>query len=361
MRKIEVVARNAQQALEKASKKLGAILEDLTVLEEYEPDELDLATLAKEEAEEGAVIGEGEPSLFVIEQSADELLDRAEEWLQGLVQRFQPGSTVEVVAEEDDRLRAIIEAPDPSIFIGKQGQTLDALQHIASRIIQTKIEGLPVITLEVGQYREKREAQLRRLAENAATKAQRTRRSVALPPMTSQDRKLIHNILKAMPGISTISEGHEPNRYIVVEVEGASNRASTPGGRRAGGRGGRDAGGFDKPAREPMDDDADDSKAEEAPAMQEATPAAAPSGRQGKGAAKSAGKGAGRGGKAGAKSATTPTAKPKKSPLMTTPSESSEEFREEHIEEGRSRLPVWQEPGEDTAQDAERPLVDELE
>lgn len=345
MKKIEVIARSPQEALQKAQQKLGAILEDLTVVEEYEPDEVDLKTLADEEAAAGISNPTGEPTLYIIEQSADELLDRAEEWLQGLVQRFQPGATIEVVADDDDRLRGIIDAPDPSIFIGKQGQTLDALQHVASRIVQIHVEGLPTITLEVGNYREKREHQLRRLAENAAAKAQRSRRSVALPPMTSQDRKLIHNILKTIPGIATISEGREPNRYIVVEIEGASNRAPGGPGRRGGKPDGNRA-----PAPEPTT--LDSNETDEASEAEATAPPAKTGGRQGKGTKRGASK-------AAAKSATKPAAKPKKMPLER--SADSEEYREEHLEEGRSRLPAWQEPSDAPDAEGVRPLVDELE
>jgi spoIIIJ-associated protein len=244
MRTLEVVARSQEQAIRKAAAQLEVSPEELTVIEEYEPDALDLERLAEEEKDLPEAEKQGEAVLYVVEAGTGQILAAAAEWLNGLVDRFQPGSSVEVQVEQGE-IVAFIDAPEPPIFIGRQGQTLEALQHVVSRVMPQLIEGCPPVKLEVGDYREKREEQLGRMATNAADKALRTRRAVALPTMSAHDRKLIHNILKNYAGVVTSSHGREPERYVVVEAEGAAGNAipQAPDVRRSGRGGGNSGGG----------------------------------------------------------------------------------------------------------------------
>lgn len=242
MNQIEIVARSQQQALEKAAEKLGAPLEDLDVIEEYEPDAKDLALLVEEE---GGTPQEGDAGLYVIRVSMGSAIEGVQEWMDGFLERFKPGTSCEVIAEQDG-LTVMIDAEDASIFIGRQGQTLHALQHVISRALGQAVPNCPTIMVDVGQYREKRLDQLERVAKNAAEKALRTKRNVELRPMPSEDRKYVHNCLKSFQGVTTSSHGRDPDRYIVIEVPGGEGRkpgratdSQSPGNRRRGGRGGR--------------------------------------------------------------------------------------------------------------------------
>ncbi len=250
MSQIEIVARSEAQALEKAALALKLSVDDIHVIEEYEPDELDIENLDKEEANNPTLkTVEGEATLYIVKVSQKKLIEEIRTWVQGMVELFQPGSTCTVKPRGEGFL-AIIEAEDPSIFIGKQGQTLQALQHVVSRVLPTKLENCPPVHLDVGDYRDKRLAQLERIAENSVQRALRTRRNVELRPMSSQDRKYIHNYLKNYPEITTQSFGNEPHRYLVIEVPGGQRqRGGGGGGRRGGGKpnqrgsGGRQGGG----------------------------------------------------------------------------------------------------------------------
>ncbi|MBI5154884.1 KH domain-containing protein [Candidatus Poribacteria bacterium] len=316
MKQVEVVARSQQQAIEKAARHLEAAPEDLHVIEEYEPDQVDLQTLAREEAELTDDQKTGEPVLYMVQQSPARFVQATREWVQGFLDRLQPGCHIEVLSEED-HLRIIVHSDEPSILIGKQGQTLAAIQHVVSRAVPRGDESFPELVVDVGDYVETRHAKLERIAESAAARAVRTRRNVALLPMNSHDRKFVHNRLKTLQGVTTVSEGRDPDRHIVIEVPGGdrpgaeddSDRPHHRGGRRRGGR-------------------RDDNRGNRAP-----EPRSRPSGP-----------------------AWSPHSGDEAAPGP------AKDYSDVEIEERPSRLPAYKEQPVDAALlDPDRPLVDELE
>jgi spoIIIJ-associated protein len=118
------------------------------------------------------------------------------------------------VEETDDGVYATVSGGDLALLIGKHGQTIDALQYVANAALHDETAGKP-ITVDAAGYRERRRSTLEALALESAAKAARGER-VALAPMTAVERKLVHERLKDVPGVSTSSEGMEPNRYVVV-------------------------------------------------------------------------------------------------------------------------------------------------
>ncbi|MDX1972004.1 MAG: R3H domain-containing nucleic acid-binding protein [Candidatus Sumerlaeia bacterium] len=224
MSQVEIIARSPKQALQKAATKLEAPLEELTILEEYDPDDLDLKNLTEEENANPELKIPGEPVLYLISKNMEKTLEEIQEWLTGLMTRFQKGITVEMVYEESV-VTAVFHAEDPSILIGRQGQTLEALQHVVSRVLPRLIPHCPHVQLDVGDYREKRLEKLEEIADRAVEKAKRFRRNVDLLPMSSQDRKYIHNYLKDVQGIKTNSYGNDPNRHLRIEVPGGDKPA----------------------------------------------------------------------------------------------------------------------------------------
>ncbi|MGI6155235.1 MAG: protein jag [Enterococcus sp.] len=103
------------------------------------------------------------------------------------------------------------------ILIGKHGKTLNALQYLAQVYIHRIAKNRLSIVVNVGNYREKRQAILQRLAERTAEKVDRTGRPVFLEPMPAFERKQIHAALSKKDYVKTHSEGEEPYRYLVVE------------------------------------------------------------------------------------------------------------------------------------------------
>lgn len=103
------------------------------------------------------------------------------------------------------------------ILIGKHGKTLNALQYLVQVYVHRIAKNKLSVVLNVGDYREKRQAILQRLADRTAQQVKRSQRPVFLEPMPAFERKQIHAALSNVPYVQTHSEGDEPYRYLVVE------------------------------------------------------------------------------------------------------------------------------------------------
>ncbi len=110
-----------------------------------------------------------------------------------------------------------LETQKQGILIGKHGKTLNALQYLAQVFIHRAAKNKLSVVVNVGNYRERRQAILQRLAERTAEKVDRTGRPVFLEPMPAFERKQIHSALSKKSYVTTHSEGDEPYRYLVVE------------------------------------------------------------------------------------------------------------------------------------------------
>ena len=111
------------------------------------------------------------------------------------------------------------------ILIGRRGETLDALQYLTSLQVNKGREGYIRVTLDTENYRAKREDSLRRLAQRMANRATKTGRKVVLEPMNPYERRVLHTALQNHPGVTTHSEGEEPNRRVVIMLAGQAERA----------------------------------------------------------------------------------------------------------------------------------------
>jgi spoIIIJ-associated protein len=154
---------------------------------------------------------------------ADDELEPAEELrdlLETLVDAMDLDADV-VVVERDGLLSGTLEGADLGRFIGRHGQTIEAVQHLAQRIILRGGAG-PRVVVDAAGYRERREGVLRGLADDAVGETQRTGEPVALEPMSPAERRFVHEYLRERGGVETGSEGDEPERRLVV-------RAATPG------------------------------------------------------------------------------------------------------------------------------------
>jgi spoIIIJ-associated protein len=119
------------------------------------------------------------------------------------------------IAEADGRMTATCNGGDLGLLIGRHGQTIDALQALVSAIARGTEEG-PEVVIDVAGYRERRKRTIESLAVRAAEQVLREGEPVELEPMSAVERKLVHERLQGFEGVSTESEGAEPNRYVVV-------------------------------------------------------------------------------------------------------------------------------------------------
>jgi spoIIIJ-associated protein len=117
--------------------------------------------------------------------------------------------------EDDESVRATVTGADLGMLIGRHGHTIDAVQYLASAFVFRSGVRKDVIVDAAG-YRARRQATLESLARRSAERALSSSERVELDPMTAVERKVVHTVLQDFPGISTSSEGTEPNRYVVV-------------------------------------------------------------------------------------------------------------------------------------------------
>jgi spoIIIJ-associated protein len=120
------------------------------------------------------------------------------------------------IGEDEDTLTATLSGPDVGLVIGRRGQTIDAIQHLANAIVWRGTERRKEVVVDAAGYRERRRGSLERVADRAAADALRSRQAVALEPMTAVERKIVHLRLRDRPDVSTASEGTEPSRHVVV-------------------------------------------------------------------------------------------------------------------------------------------------
>lgn len=122
-----------------------------------------------------------------------------------------------VVVEREDSVTATCTGDDLGLLIGKHGQTIDAVQTLVSAIATGGAEERKTIVVDAAGYRDRRRRTIEGLAVSAAEEVVRRGERVALEPMSAAERKLAHERLAEYEGVSTASEGAEPNRYLVVE------------------------------------------------------------------------------------------------------------------------------------------------
>ena len=121
------------------------------------------------------------------------------------------------VEERDDEVVATVSGHDLGVLIGRHGQMIDALQYLANALAHRSVgDERRRIVLDAAGYRARRAATLESLARRGAEQASATGHRVELEPMSSVERRIVHESLKDDPEVETESEGTEPNRYVVV-------------------------------------------------------------------------------------------------------------------------------------------------
>lgn len=211
-KEITVSAKTLEEALEKAVAELGAPSKDAieyTVLEEAKRGFLGIGgTPAKISASyEEAVYGKAAAIAFVEKLVADMKLDASV-----TVRDGDNGDTV-----------ISIDGESAGVLIGHHGDTLDSLQYLANLAANKKVEGEKKeyckITIDIENYRAKREETLRTFARRMANKVIRYKKSVMLEPMNPYERRIIHSEIQGIEGVSTNSIGSENNRKIVIYLD----------------------------------------------------------------------------------------------------------------------------------------------
>ena len=120
------------------------------------------------------------------------------------------------VREADGVLTGTLAGEELGLFIGRHGQTIDAVQHLAQRIVFPDGPASVRVVIDADGYRERRAEALRGEADDAADDAIRLGEPVDLDPLPSFERRIVHEHLRERGDVETHSEGDEPDRYLVI-------------------------------------------------------------------------------------------------------------------------------------------------
>ena len=143
--------------------------------------------------------------------------EKIEIFIKGLLEHMGSTAVPHAQKAEGDTYNVDLVGEDLGFLIGRRGDTLDAIQHLANYSINRGISGHIRINVDAEEYRQKREDSLRRYAQKKAQQVLKAHRRTTLEPMNAYERHLIHAALQDMDRITTYSVGTEPNRRVVIE------------------------------------------------------------------------------------------------------------------------------------------------
>ena len=143
--------------------------------------------------------------------------EKIEVFIKGLLEKMGSDAVPHAEKRGDNTYFVELTGSDLGYLIGRRGDTLDAIQHLANYSVNRGIECHDRINVDAESYREKREDSLRRYARKKAQQVLKARRRTTLEPMNAYERHVIHAALQDMENITTHSTGTEPNRRVVIE------------------------------------------------------------------------------------------------------------------------------------------------
>ena len=146
--------------------------------------------------------------------------DVAKGFLQGLLDAFEVQGQVGSQELDEDTVEVGVTGGDLGLLIGPKGQTLIAVQELTRTVVQRTLGARSGrLLVDVAEYRKARRAALERFATGVAGKVKDAGVATALEPMNPADRKVVHDTVNAIDGVTTTSEGEEPNRRVVIMPE----------------------------------------------------------------------------------------------------------------------------------------------
>ena len=149
----------------------------------------------------------------------DDPLERVRDLLEEVADALDLDADVEVELR-DGVIHGTLVGEELGLFIGRHGQTIDAVQHLAfkaaSRGVDRAADERPRVVIDAAGYRDRRAQVLHRQADQAASEALRAGRPTPLESMSATERKVVHEYLSQRTDLETYSEGTEPDRHLVV-------------------------------------------------------------------------------------------------------------------------------------------------
>lgn len=233
IKSLEKTGRTEEEAIAAALQELGLERDDVsvTVIERAKSGFLGIgaapAVVRVEYEAPDEPEAEAEPEAKT-EIAADDEYAQIRVFLSGLLERMGVKAEIEISPRDDKGVVVNLSGPGMGAVIGRRGETLDAIQHLTNYVVNRGNDKHMHISVDAESYRAKREESLVRLAEKMAAKVIKYKRSMALEPMNSYERHIIHAALQNYEGVTTSSTGTEPNRRVVVSYDRPQQSGNKP-------------------------------------------------------------------------------------------------------------------------------------
>lgn len=147
----------------------------------------------------------------------DEILSYLKQILSDIVSMMGIKANIEAKIR-DNNFKLSLYSDNNAILIGREGRTIDSLQTILKNAVSNKTHFRINVSLDVENYKEKQLKRIIRLARNVALQTLETGVEAKLDSMNSYERRLVHEEVSKIEGVHTVSEGEEPNRYVVIKL-----------------------------------------------------------------------------------------------------------------------------------------------
>lgn len=156
----------------------------------------------------------GEP---LSDEEMDKIADLAVEYLKSILSLFgENNSSIDEYDGENGELILDVNGGDLAVLIGRHGRTLDALQMVLTSLLSSRINFYYPVVVDIESYKSRRRKKLEDMARSSATRAKQRGGKVTLSPMNAYERRIIHLTLRGDEGVTTHSEGVEPDRHVVI-------------------------------------------------------------------------------------------------------------------------------------------------
>lgn len=195
---------NVEEALANAREQLG--------IDEFA--DIDYEVVQREQKKVLGIFGGALAKVKVFLKSSP--ADVAEDFLKNVISAMKIENITIDTEKKEDSVSFNISGEDIGSVIGKRGETLNALQYITSLVANNVENSFFKVTVDVENYREKRQETLEILGRKIAFKALKTRRKVSLEPMNPNERRIIHTAVQKINGVTSWSEGEKANRHVVI-------------------------------------------------------------------------------------------------------------------------------------------------
>ena len=212
---VNTVSKKADELKEQAADAAEELSKKAVAAKEQAVDSA-ISTLESMKSEKGERPAR-EPRKYAVN---DESVMAAKEFLQKVFNAMKINVVMEkFINKNDGSVTFKLHGDDMGILIGKHGQTLDSLQYLTNLVANKNSNERVRVIIDVEDYRDRRIETLTRLANRLADKVKRTGERVALEPMNPHERKIIHMALQGDRRVTTLSEGDEPYRHVVIELK----------------------------------------------------------------------------------------------------------------------------------------------